>query len=279
MFIEKTPTTDARQTIAHMNFLSEDAEHPAVVYPTDGTPPAFVGGYVWQDVAVHDGRFDEDANGEDAYGIDKTGFERVDLAPLGIDFEDEADITTRHYRQVADTIKRSTGGAEVLIFDHTIRRTHALNGRFPASHVHVDYTEDSAIPRLLRSRPELAERIQGKRVQQINLWRSINGVVRRSPLAFADASRLRPADLVRTEIRYLDKETRGVIYGLRNKPWHRWTYFSEMSEEEAVLIKSYDSDRSLAARFTPHSAFEHPETAANAPERASIETRSFVIHD
>ena len=52
-----------------------------------------------------------------------------------------------------------------------------------------------------------------------------------------------------------------------------------MTREEALVFKVYDSDASLPARFTAHTAFEDPTSPANAPPRESIETRTFAFFD
>lgn len=256
-----------------MNFISKDATSPAVVYGTDGQPPSFTGGYEWHAVNVENGRTDKEG-----FELDRNGFELVKLPALDIDFDDDEAVRTHYYPVVEATVKAATGGSEVLIFDHTVRKTNATNGRFPASHVHVDYTEESALPRLLRSYPHLKERAEAGRFQQVNIWRSTNGVIRRSPLAFADVQGVNAEDLVETQIRYQDKDTKGVIYGVRRNEAHRWVYFAEMDEQEAVLIKGYDTVKT-SSRFTPHSAFELPNTPDDAPARGSIETRTFVFHD
>ena len=51
-----------------------------------------------------------------------------------------------------------------------------------------------------------------------------------------------------------------------------------MPPELVLLIKGWDSlgDR---ARFTPHSAFELPETPADAAPRESIEVRTLAIFE
>ena len=52
-----------------------------------------------------------------------------------------------------------------------------------------------------------------------------------------------------------------------------------MTEDEVLLIKGWDSLDDGRARFTPHSAFNFPETREDAPARESIEVRTFVVID
>ncbi len=52
-----------------------------------------------------------------------------------------------------------------------------------------------------------------------------------------------------------------------------------MTRDEVLLIKSWDSLDDGRARFTPHAAFNLPETREDAPARESIEVRTFVVID
>ena len=58
---------------------------------------------------------------------------------------------------------------------------------------------------------------------------------------------------------------------------HRWYYYSAMRADEALLLKCYDSDASLA-QFTAHSAFDDPTSAPDAPSRESIEVRTLAFY-
>ena len=68
---------------------------------------------------------------------------------------------------------------------------------------------------------------------------------------------------------------------VRNNPKHRWLYLSEMQDTEVMLLKCFDSDLAVPARFTAHSAFELPPPPADAeplPGRQSIEVRTLVFY-
>ena len=62
----------------------------------------------------------------------------------------------------------------------------------------------------------------GARIIQINVWRPIRGPVERSPLALADASSVRPEDLIATDQVFPDRV--GEIYHLAYHPAQRWYY-------------------------------------------------------
>ena len=58
---------------------------------------------------------------------------------------------------------------------------------------------------------------------------------------------------------------------LRYRPGHAWWYFPNMTRDDVLLFKFYDSDHSVTWRC-PHTAF-HDASFANAQIRSSIETR------
>ena len=97
----------------------------------------------------------------------------------------------------------------------------------------------------------------------------------RSPLALADAASIAPDDLLATDQIFPSRV--GEIYHLAYEPNQRWFYAPEMTRDEVLLIKSWDSLEGGPSRFTPHTAFELPDTPAAAAPRESIETRTLVI--
>jgi len=186
----------------------------------------------------------------------------------------------------------------------------------PAHVVHGDYTLTSA-PQRLRdlTRPpgandtvrlmlkdgeslipaELAQRAlaPGGRFAIINVWRNIaQEPVATNPLALCDAHTVAPEDLVVFEIHYQDRI--GENYFARHSTRHRWYYYPAITGTEALLIKQWDSDGRLArtqgaesdaddeagapCTFSFHSAFEDPDTPADAPDRWSIEVRCMVVY-
>jgi hypothetical protein len=195
------------------------------------------------------------------------------------DFMDDEEVTSVYYAEMERLVRRATGASEVLVFDHNIRiddGTGTAGSRIPVRIVHNDYTEGSGPRRLeaLLGRERAAARLR-KRFAVVNVWRSIEGVVETAPLGLIDAASVRRSDLVATDLVYPDRV--GEIYEVAGNPAHRWFYFPRMEEGEVLFIKGFDS-RSDIARFTPHSAFDDPDTPADAPPRKSIETRSLVFY-
>lgn len=260
-------------TRATLKFVDDAEDAPVVHIESEGGPTRYSGQFAMETVPIRDGR----ASDRD-FRLERNGFELVSHRSSVADFEDEDAVENIFYPEVEALVKRATGASRVLIFDHTIRKDGNQQGRTPARHVHVDYTEKSGPDRVRDFLgAEDAEQLLSGRYQQVNVWRSIRGDIQRTPLAFLDAATLDSRDLVRTELR--NQGRTGEIYSLRHDADQVWYSFPRMTENEAVLIKGFDSDRQAAARFTPHTAFDDPATSDDAPPRESIEVRTFAFFE
>lgn len=211
--------------------------------------------------------------------LDREGFQIV-RHHTDVDFYDDEARTTVYEREIEALLKKELGARRVIVFDHTLRagddQTRVQRViREPVQMVHNDYTARSG-PRRLRDQvgdAEADELLKG-RMAIVNVWRGNRKPVKSMPLAIADARTIDDADLVSTERRAKDRI--GEIQHMVYNPDTRWFYVPDMEPDEAMLIKCYDSDESVA-RFTAHSAFPDPTTPPDAPFRESIESRTFVF--
>ncbi|MGF1623619.1 MAG: CmcJ/NvfI family oxidoreductase, partial [Alphaproteobacteria bacterium] len=194
--------------------------------------------------------------------LDREGFVLRHDQTAVADFHDDQAIEAVYYPEIEALLRRETGATQVIIFDVT-RRSDARGGagnpdgqRGPATRVHVDYTVTSG-PRRLRDLVGGAEADRlataGARIMQINVWRPMRGPVLRSPLAVADASSVRPEELVATDQVFPGRV--GEIYHLAHAPTQRWYYAPAITPDEVLLIKGWDSLDDGRARFAPHGAF------------------------
>lgn len=242
---------------------------PGVKLNPPGTDPREVQVHnAWAEV----GRLSADAEGFELHPFDP-GFDQ---------FDDDASIHTRFYPQVVEFVKRHTGARRVEVFDHTIRK------RLPADLkqqttvqrpavllVHSDYTPRSGPQRVRDIVPAEAEALLQRRVAFYNVWKPLYRTVHELPLAMIDARTQADDDLLVMELKY--RERTGEIYVLRWSPQHRWCYFPQMQANQALLLKTYDSEVDGRARFMGHSAFEDPTTPPDAPKRESIEVRTMAF--
>jgi len=117
----------------------------------------------------------------------------------------------------------------------------------------------------------------------INVWRNVAKAVATHPLALCDGQSVEPEDLVVFEIHYQDRI--GENYFAKHSPRHQWYYYPEVTGEEAILIKQWDSGGAMArsdgtradsidthtpCTFSFHIAFEDPSTSPDAPQRWSM---------
>jgi hypothetical protein len=215
--------------------------------------------------------------------LEREGFQLVPAASCVTDFNDPEAVQTRYYAEAVSLLEELTGASRVVVFDHTIRRripgaTDRAKGipRQPVPRVHIDYTVKSAPQRVHDLLGEDASELLRRRFSVINVWRAIRGPIQDAPLAVADAQSIDSDDLVATDLVYPDRT--GEIYYVKFNPSHRWFYASAMREDEAMLIKCFDSADHGCARFAPHSAFVDPTTPAGALPRESIELRTLVFY-
>jgi hypothetical protein len=277
-----------------------------------------------REIEVHDARAYDGAR---RHTLEANGFELLNrpMAGPAIDFLKNESVVSGYYPQVEDVIRQASGARLVAAFDHNVRSVvgsenkHQIEGgqqvQPPLHMVHGDYTMTSAPQRLrdlakpptsndtfasklaegetLLDPADVDQAIKSGRFAIINLWRNIAPEpVFTHPLALCDAARVSPEDLVVFEIHYADRI--GENYYAKHSENHKWFFYPEMTRDEALLIKQWDSDGELSrsngsradserpdgpSTFSFHSAFVDPSVAKNAPDRWSIEVRCVAIFD
>ena len=279
-----------------------------------------------QNIAIQNGRHrDKTSN----LTLDIAGFE-LSSQPLknrDLDFFDQQEVLRKYYPECENIVRQATGAAHVFAFDHNLRSARHHNEQkqikegqkvqTPIQSVHGDYTLVSAPQRLLdlASPPRKNDTLRtlltdsqsllttdfvsqvldnNKRFAIINVWRNIaESPVLSHPLALCDGQTMSQRDLVVFEVHYDDRI--GENYFAKYNPSHQWWYYPEMTRDEVILIKQWDStgvlnpaanDSGSARRkpampclFSFHAAFVDPTTPADAPDRQSIEVRCIVVFD
>src|SRR6185436_16727872 len=137
----------------------------------------------------------------------------------------------------------------------------------PVQQVHVDQTPKAAEARVFRHLPkeEAAELVKG-RYQIINVWRPIANPASDFPLAVVDWRSTSPSDLIPVDLLYpirdsddgddrgkeaLPKaknnqstegyEAKGETFSVAPNDSHKFYYLKDMTPEEALFIKCFDS--------------------------------------
>lgn len=264
---------------APLQFAVKTGETPVALVQSPGTGPDRTSGtFEWHDVDILDGR--PIAGSLD---LDRQGF-LLRTEPTAVkDFYDEAEVRNVYYPEMEALVKRLTGAAKVVVFDHTIRvddpeAQAARQTRAPVKNVHNDFTANSAPQRVrdLLGPEEAAQRL-GRRYGSINVWRPIRGPVETAPLVICGQDSLDDADLIAAERRYQDRI--GGVYQVAYNPAQRWYYFPRMTRDEVVILKCFDSLNDGTARWTAHGSFKDPTSPPGAAPRESIEIRTMYFFD
>jgi len=159
----------------------------------------------------------------------------------------------------------------------------------PAAEAHVDFTQRSA--ERIAERLYRRERPQGggyRRFLAFSLWRALSPPPQDMPLALCegrsvrddegthntkiDVDQIPTGEALFAPIKGEADMTAATIF--HYSPDHRWWYFRDMTPDEVVLIKFYDSDHSKAWRC-PHTAFRD-HSQPNAKPRRSMEFRGIA---
>ena len=229
-------------------------------------------------------------------------------------FTDESEIRNKYYAEVESMLKERLPGKvkKVVIFDHTIRRRDKNAPRQPVQQVHVDQTPGAAVARVRRHLPaEEAEELLKGRYAIINVWRPIENPATDFPLAVIDWRSTAREDFIPVDLMYPTRtdnddddrgkeklpdektlwskegyEPKGETFAVAPSEKHRFYYMKDMTPDEVMLLKCFDSagegeslgQKGLAVR-TPHTAFVDPLTPESAPGRQSIEVRCLVFYE
>ncbi|KAF1838659.1 hypothetical protein BDW02DRAFT_488576 [Decorospora gaudefroyi] len=228
-------------------------------------------------------------------------------------FTDDAAVQEGYYREIESLLRDNLQGVKkVLIFDHTIRRRDNTSPRQPLAQVHVDQSPGAAEARVRRHLPTEADQLIQGRYQIINVWRPIQHPASDHPLAVIDWRSTSPSDYISTDLLYPKRadsmdiddrgkevrpdpnnytstegyEVKGETMAVAPKEHHKFYYQKDMTPDEVMLLKCFDSygegmpngKQGIAVR-TPHTAFADPQTPADAPGRQSIEVRCLVFYE
>ncbi|KAK3671458.1 hypothetical protein LTR78_008736 [Recurvomyces mirabilis] len=252
---------------------------------------------------------------ETSFDTNNSGFAVYNDPAKEKSFTDDAVVRSDYYPEVESMLRKQLSGIKkVVIFDHTIRRRQKDAPRQPVQQVHVDQTPGAAEVRVRRHLPENeAEELLKGRYQIINVWRPIENPASDFPLAVVDWRSTTPTDFIPLDLMYPKRadsvhddddrgkeklpdpnsassiegyEVKGETMGVAANEHHKFYYMKDMTPDEVMLLKCFDSfgegmpmgKKGLAVR-TPHTAFIDPNTPKDAPGRQSIEVRCLVFYE
>ena len=220
--------------------------------------------------------------------LDSHGFQLV-VAPTKLDLLDDDVVRNEFYPECRDLLARATGCDEVRGGGHEYRNgfggetgprgvkpTPNGSGGAYAQGIHADMSP-AVEGRFRRIVPD------DRHFESINIWRSaIPQTVRMMPLAVCDMRSVRIDDIVFGDGQNtgnIKQYTKVVDQRLIHGPHQRWYYFPDMTPDEVLLFRQYDTRQEiLNLRTVFHTAVADPNTPEDAPMRSTIEVRMQAIY-
>ena len=229
-------------------------------------------------------------------GWQECGFELVPHSSAVSDWTDDEEIAGVHYGEIEELARRLTGCRFALVSDH-VKRSAAEAKRereqTPVRLVHSDFAADYAdvvrgayhgvkgrgAATLARVGVTADDVEQAERIVMMQFWRNVGPPKMDLPVAFCDCRTVTPADT--QPFHYTGYVAGGRSFdALAVRPptsptQHGWYVYPEMTSDEVVAFRTYDTELVAAGRtwFTPHSAFPDPDVEPGRPARFSIELR------
>ena len=260
-------------------------------FPRTGAPR---GTRASTEVTVLDGR------SADLPGWQEAGFELVQHRSQVSDWNDNEQLSSIHYAE-AEALAREMTGADVALVSSHIRRgpDQAERNRqlSPITFVHSDFADThieiirnsyrgdrpGAAKALNRNSVEPDAIAKAARVIILQFWRNIGPPKMDYPLAFCDA---RTVSLDQGRSFHITNyagtgatfDALGIM-APEQAPDHEWYVFPEMTIDETVAFRTYDTELVRQGRiyFTPHSAVRDPEVPVGEPARSSVELRATCL--
>ncbi|WVQ78648.1 hypothetical protein IAT38_000735 [Cryptococcus sp. DSM 104549] len=212
----------------------------------------------------------------------------------------EADVSTPegiagYLEETVELTKKLFGATDVIAWNSRIRRNdptpppvtaeilqHKVEKGFVpkemprpiAKNAHCDQTYEYSEVLLKRAKGDDVFQ-KYRRGQIINLWRPLVRVTN-APLAVMDHRTMAPTDVG------VHASAFGPLYHFFHNEEQKWYYIPNMEPKDALWIKCFDSDKSVAA-YAPHVAVQQtwgdevPEEEREV--RVSLEVRLFLFYE
>jgi hypothetical protein len=208
------------------------------------------------------------------------------------DWEGNYGPETPYAEQVCEVAKGLSGADFVIPIGGMLRSSGKTSATVqpPAAEAHVDFTQRCAeryAAKLYRKRDPQGPGF--RRFIAFSLWRALSPPPQDMPLAICegrsvlddegtantkvDVDEIPTGDALFAPIEGEENMSAATIF--HHSPAHRWWYFPDMTPDEVIFLKFYDSDHSTAWRC-PHTAFRD-SSRPDANERRSIEYRGIAF--
>ena len=222
----------------------------------------------------------------DRLSLDREGFT---LEPHAYPISPESDLTAiadDYLKSVGAMLERLSGADLVLPQGKGLLKRHAERANIegaigPSRWAHMDYTEYAANKWI-----DWIEGWQDRELRQYprfaiyQTWRCISPPPQDNTLVLCDASTIRAEDCLTFDacLREPFEEPGNQFESQLCKydPAHRWYSFPDLTADELIVFKAYDSDHKRWAQAL-HNSADIPGLPADAAPRVSIEARFFAF--
>jgi len=230
----------------------------------------------------------EDLRGDNA-SLDEEGFTLQPHKSAIKNFRDDNEVRGAYAGEIEKLIREITGATKVIVSPGGVLRFGERSPEYgtrvntrPARFAHVDHTPKSA-PELLKGQLQNAGYTPhpGQKIQGFNVWRVISEPPQDVPLALCDVRTVSSSDYLAADAVFDapgQPEWGFESYVVKFNGKHRWCFFTDMTRDEVLIFRNYDSDRTKLAAV-PHVAFDDLRVGPSVAPRASIETRAFALFD
>lgn len=236
----------------------------------------------------HDVRIADARPIRDQLSLDREGFILLDHDG-GIDAETDLAVDGPAYlASVAALLKDTVGADFVLPQGKGLLKRHAERANVkgaigPSRWAHMDYTHYAA-----RKWVEWIEGWEGRELRHyprfaiLQTWRAVSPPPQDNTLVLCDASSIDPKECITFDavIREPVDEPGNQFESqlCKYSPAQRWYYFPNMTADELLVWKGFDSD--LARDAQPlHNSADIPGLPEDAAPRISIEARFFAFYE
>lgn len=220
----------------------------------------------------------------DELSLDREGFALVKHKISCADVREPALMRDRYLEEMVPFIKDYFKASKVVPKQDGVVLRRADQGSNPANMAPISKTAHSDYAPVAGPVLAAAEnQAQGipitaySRLMIIQAWRVLSPPPQDFPLTVCDASTIPERDMLVVDY------GRGEpgwhkSWSIFHDPAHRWYYFPEMTSDEFIMWKGYDSETHYNVR-SAHTAFDARPAHPDAIPRESVEARFFVYYD
>ncbi len=244
------------------------------------------------EVDIHNGRVLPQT-----HGWERCGFELMEHHSAIKNWDSADEIQAVYYDERASFAEQISGCTCALVSGHISRNPEQAKlheDYAPITFAHSDFTEsygESIKDFYKGDRHEALDRAgissdrvaAATRVLILQFWRNVGSRDMDFPLALCDAETVSRDELRSFHVSNyaggdFSFDTFGVV-APEERGKHRWYTFPQMTQDEVVVFRTYDSQRVECGEpfWTPHSAFPDPNVPIGVPGRSSIEIRATCL--